>query len=245
MDYSKLFDSHSHFYSGVCEGQAVVLSGYSPKSNSQVMREFPSLQNAYFSLGLGPQEIQREDLYPDLNAGISSVEKQIEDALSNPSLKEKFAAVGEVGLDSHWGKTPGHKLRQFEAFERMISISKRHGLPLAIHSRDAEKECMQQLLAANCKKVMMHCFGGKLEEAKRAADAGYYISIPPVKNKERKKIIRSIDLQYLLIESDAPYLAKKSTDAIDAAKMISDYKGISLDDVLEQTFENAKKLFGI
>ena len=245
MDYSKLFDSHSHFHREMCEGQAFVLSGYSSKSNFEAMEKVLEQDKAYLSLGLGPQEIQREDLHPDLNSGIFEVEQQIESALLDSKLKKRFVAIGEVGLDSHWGKTPGHKLRQFEAFTQMISLAKKHSLPLVIHSRDAEKECIQQLLASNCKKVMMHCFGGSLEQAKICAGAGYFISIPPVRHKERKKIIREIDLEHLLVESDAPYLGKKSTDAYESAKMIAEYKDAPLDAVLEQTFENAKKLFGI
>jgi len=223
------------------EGQYFVLSGYSHKSNLEVLQKVSSLKNAYFSLGLGPQEIQREELYPNLDESISSIIKQAESQMSN----SKFVAIGEVGLDSHWGKTPTHKDRQFDAFEKMIGLAKHLDKPLVIHSRDSERECITQLLAADCKKVMMHCFGGKLEDAKRAVDAGYYISIPPIKNKDRKKIIRQTDLDYLLIESDAPYLAKKSTDALNSAKMISEYKGLELDVVLDATFENAKHLFSI
>lgn len=241
MDYSKLFDSHTHYHDKMDEGQHFVLSGFSHKSNGEVLQKISELKNAYFSLGLGPQEIQREDLYPNLFESISQVVKQVESQKEN----KKFVAIGEVGLDSHWGKTPAQKDRQFETFEKMIGLAKHISKPLVIHSRDSERECITQLLAADCKKVAMHCFGGKLEDAKRAVDAGFYISIPPVKNKERKKIITQIDLDYLLVESDAPYLGKKSVDAKISAQMICEYKNISIEQALEATFENARNFFCI
>ncbi|MFH0926981.1 MAG: TatD family hydrolase [Candidatus Micrarchaeota archaeon] len=241
MDYSLLFDAHTHFHEGMGEGQKFCLSGYSHKSNAEVLQKIPALENACFSLGLGPQEIQRDDLHPDFEASLQDAILQIEGQKENPL----FAAVGEVGLDNHWGKTPEQRFRQFEAFERMISLSKKLGKAIVVHSRDAENECIAQLLAAECKKVMMHCFSGKLEEAKRAADAGFYISIPPLKNKERKKIIKEIDLDYLLVESDAPYLGKKSADAYFSAKMIAEYKNLKIEGVLDSTAQNARKLFGV
>jgi len=241
MDYSKLFDSHTHFHTNMDEGQKFVLSGYSSKSNSDVISHIPNLKNAYLSLGLGPQEIQREDLYPDFEKSLEQTINQIESQKENPL----FVAVGEVGLDNHWGKTPSQRGRQFDAFEKMILLSKKMDKSIVVHSRDAETQCIAQLSALDCKRVVMHCFGGTLKEAKLAADAGYFVSIPPIKNKERKKIIKQIDLQYLLIESDAPYLGKKSTDSLISAQMIAEYKEIKIEDALQAVYENASRLFSI
>lgn len=239
MAHSNLFDSHTHLHENMDAGQHFVLSGYSFGSNSTLLQKIPSFKNAYFSLGLGPQEIQKEKDYPDFETALSQVELQIQNQASNPL----FVAVGEVGLDNHWGKTPEHRLRQFEAFERMIALSKKISKPLVIHSRDAEKECIQLLLAAGCKRVAMHCFGGTLQEAKLACDAGFFISIPPVKSKERKKLIREIPLDSLLVESDAPYIGKTSQEALKSVQMIADYKCIGLEEALLATYENAKRLF--
>jgi len=101
------------------------------------------------------------------------------------------------------------------------------------------------LLAAGAKKVIMHCFGGKLEEAKLCADAGWLISIPPQPNSERKKIIKALDITSLVVESDAPYIGKKSGDALEAARMIARYKEMEVKKVLEMTGENARKFFSV
>jgi len=246
MDISNLFDAHTHFHEGMDEGHSFVLSGYSFKSNMLAMQKVANLKNAYFSLGLGPQEIQRSDIYPDLQKSIDEIISQMNFASKDSSLSKKFVAIGEVGLDSHWGKSTEHKERQFEAFEKMISISKKLNKPLVIHSRDAEKECIQQLHAADCKKVMMHCFGGKFSDAKICADAGWLISIAPQKNSQRKKIIKSLPLESLVVESDAPYIAKTSAaGARLGAKMIAEYRQISEQEASDATFANAKRLFGI
>lgn len=91
----------------------------------------------------------------------------------------------------------------------------------------------------------MHCFGGKLEQAKICAEQGWLISISAQKNKEKKKIIKQLSLENLVIESDAPYIAKKSSDTLLAAQMIADYMETEVDEVLYQTMQNMGKTFGI
>jgi len=251
---SHLFDVHTHHpeKSTANATHAFVASGFSPESNKEVM-EYSRAHGGYFSLGLGPQEIQRADRYPDLEKGISEMEKQVEHAMADAALRGRLVAIGEVGLDKHWGKTAQERERQFVAFERMITLAGKHSLPLVIHSRDAEEECIRQLLAAshfhgasgNKLRVILHCFGGKLEQAKMAADAGWLISIPPQPNAERKKIIKALDISSLVVESDAPYIGKMSADAMGAAEMIARYKGMEVEKVLEATDHNARRFFGI
>ena len=92
--------------------------------------------------------------------------------------------------------------------------------------------------------AIMHCFGGKLAQAEVAAGAGFLISIPPQPNSERKKIIKSLPISSLVVESDAPYIGKTSADAMRAADMISRYKEMRLEEVLEMTAANARGFFG-
>ncbi len=249
-----LFDVHAHHPAKTAAGakHEFVASGFSLESNEEVMA-FARANHCFFSLGLGPQEIQRKEKYPDLEQGIAQAETQMQNAKADPILSKKFVAIGEVGLDKHWGKTAEDRERQFAAFERMISLAGRLSLPLVIHSRDAEGECIRQLLAASHLRsssgrslnVMMHCFGGKLEEAKTAADAGWLVSIPPRPDAERKKIIRALDIGALVVESDAPYIGKRSEDALRSAEMIARCREMKLEDVLEATGRNARRFFGL
>lgn len=243
---ASLFDVHAHHPEkwGASATHQFCASGFSFESNAELIRLAPTFSRGVFSLGLGPQEIQRAEKYPNLEAGISAVEKQVASALASPILRARFVAVGEVGLDNHWGKTPDERERQFSAFERMIALAKKNSLPLVIHSRDAEKECIQQLLAANCTRVLLHCFGGTLAQAQVAAAAGWLISIPPVPTSERKKIIRDIPIASLVLESDAPYIGKTSAHgAWKSAQMVAQYKGLAPDDVVRQTSKNANLFF--
>ncbi|VVB57554.1 Tat-linked quality control protein TatD [uncultured archaeon] len=252
---AQLFDVHAHHPEKTAAGaaHAFVASGFSAESNEEVL-SYARAHGCFFSLGLGPQEIQRVEKYPDLQSGISEMERQAETAKKDAQLSRLFVAIGEVGLDKHWGKTVEERERQFLAFERMISLAGRLDLPLVIHSRDAEKECIQQLLGASQLRtaggrpplrVLMHCFGGKLEEAKRCADAGWLVSIPPQANSERKKIIKALPLSALVVESDAPYIGKMSADAMGAAEMIARYKEMKTEDVLRAASDNARKFFAL
>ncbi len=249
-----LFDVHTHHPAQTTDGakHAFVAAGFSLESNEEVI-SFSREHGCFFSLGLGPQEIQRKEKYPDLEKAISEMEKQAEKVKADAVLSRHFVAIGEVGLDKHWGKTSEERERQFLAFERMINLAGKLSLPLIIHSRDAEEECIRQLLAtqalhaASSKKlhVIMHCFGGKLEQARRAVDAGWLISIPPQANSERKKIVKELPLSALVVESDAPYIGKKSWDALKSAEMIARYKEMKVEEVLEATAKNARRLFSI
>ncbi len=256
-----LFDVHTHHPEKTTIGakHSFVASGFSHESNEEVIA-YSRKTGCLFSYGLGPQEIQREDRYPDLEKAIGAIEKQVENAMADAALRNRLVAIGEVGLDKHWGKTTAERERQFLALERMITLAGRHSLPLIIHSRDAESECIRQLLAAQALhasggprpsavahasglRIIMHCFGGKLEEAKLAANAGWLISIPPQANSERKRIIKALPIESLVVESDAPYIGKTSEDTMKSAEMIARYKEMELEDVLKKTAENARKIF--
>lgn len=239
-----LFDVHAHHPAKTVQDgrHLLVASGFSYSSNEEVI-SFSKMHGCLFSLGIGPQEIQRKEKYPNLDAELERIERQAEECKNDAMLQKKFVAIGEVGLDRHWGKSEEEIKRQGEAFERMIRLSARLSLPLVIHSRDAESDCIEKLASFECKNVLMHCFGGRLEEAKKCADEGWLVSIPPIPSAERKKIIKALPLNSLVIESDAPYIGKKSKDAYKAAEMIANYKKIKVEEALFASFSNACKFF--
>ncbi|MCX8163699.1 MAG: TatD family hydrolase [Candidatus Micrarchaeota archaeon] len=233
-----LFDAHCHYNEGLAKIKNATISGYNYKTNLEAKKAAEKF-NKYYSLGFAPQELQRKELYLNLEQEIEKIKKQIEQNIS----EAKFVAIGEVGLDKHWAKTEEESQRQKIGFEKFIKISQEYNLPLVIHSRDAEEECIEILKNFKIKKALLHCFGGNLKQAQQAVEAGFYISIPPIKSKERKKIIQKIPIEFLMIESDAPYLAKSSIQTINSAKMISEYKAIEIEKVIEQTAANAEKFF--
>ncbi|MFA6035946.1 MAG: TatD family hydrolase [Candidatus Micrarchaeia archaeon] len=157
----------------------------------------------------------------------------------------KIVAVGEIGLDYKWAKTDAEKKLQLIAFEAQLELAKELNLPVVIHSRDAEEKCISLPIEMHLEKVMQHCFSGSAVLAKQAAEAGHYISIPPLHSKERKKVIKEVTLDLLLAESDAPAIGKEPIAALESASMIAEIKGEDAEAVKLALEKNCRKLFSI
>jgi TatD DNase family protein len=160
------------------------------------------------------------------------------------------------GIDLYWDKT--FFKQQQEAFRRQIQLAKKYTLPYVIHSRNAFEETMEivnEFKAENIKAIF-HCFSGNLEQAQQVIAAGdFKLGIGGVvtfKNSGLDKVVEAIDLKYLVLETDAPYLApapyrgkRNEPDyLILVAKKIAEIKNISLEEVAAVTTENSKYVFG-
>ncbi|HZG72818.1 MAG TPA: TatD family hydrolase [Chondromyces sp.] len=169
----------------------------------------------------------------------------------------KVVALGEMGLDYHWDKSP--KEIQKEVFRKQIRLAKKVKLPIIIHNREATQDIVEILKEEEAKEIggIMHCFSGSAETAKECIDMNFYISLGgPVTFKNAKKpkeVAAAVPLEKLLIETDCPYLAphpyrgKRNEPAYVklVAEQIAVIKGISYQEVAEKTTENAKRLFGL
>ncbi len=234
-----LFDSHCHLDSfkkiEMPSNITAVTSGHSHESNIKNLEISSSYEKVYCSLGIAPQ-----------TAIISKETSSRLDEWINFIRKSQPSAVGEVGLDFHWAKHDEQKDLQRKVFREFIYLAEETNLPMVIHSRDAESEVLEILSQESFSKgIMMHCFSGKLAEAKKALDMGALISIPPMKSKERKKTIKYSPIDNLLLETDAPYIGKTLSDVRQSAEMVSEIKGIPLQKVEEITYENAAGFFQI
>lgn len=172
-------------------------------------------------------------------------------------ISNKIVAIGECGLDYYWDKAYVEK--QKEVFLKQIEIAKKTKKALIVHDREAHKDTFD-LLTQNIKDeipVVMHCFSGSLEFAKECIKKGFYIALGGVvtfKNaKKAHEIAKEIPLEFLLLETDAPYLTpvpfrgKRNEPAYVkfVAKEIAKLRGISFKEVAHATTQNAKKVFGI
>ncbi|PLT32637.1 TatD family hydrolase [Bacillus sp. V5-8f] len=169
----------------------------------------------------------------------------------------KVVAIGEMGLDYHWDKSP--KEIQKDVFRQQIRLAKKVKLPIVIHNREATADIVEILEEENAAEVggIMHCFSGSAETAKKCVDMNFYISLGgPVTFKNAKKpkeVAAEIPLNRLLIETDCPYLAphpyrgKRNEPAYVklVAEQIAEIKNITLEEVAEATTRNARKIFGI
>ncbi|GAA0320902.1 TatD family hydrolase [Bacillus carboniphilus] len=187
---------------------------------------------------------------------IDMVEEDLQ-YLEELSKHPKVVALGEMGLDYHWDKSP--KDVQKEVFRKQIQLAKKVKLPIIIHNREATEDIVAILREEGAEEVggIMHCFSGSVEIAKQCVDMNFYISLGgPVTFKNAKKpkeVAEAIPLDKLLIETDCPYLAphpnrgkrNEPSYVTLVAEEIANLKGLSYEEVTNQTTVNAKKLFGI
>ncbi|WP_026673693.1 TatD family hydrolase [Alkalihalobacterium bogoriense] len=177
--------------------------------------------------------------------------------LEQLSSHPKVVALGEMGLDYYWDKSP--KDVQKEVFRKQIQLAKKVKLPIIIHNREASEDIVTILKEENAQEVggIMHCFSGSLETAKQCLQMNFHISFGgPVTFKNAKKpkeIAKQIPLDKLLIETDCPYLAphpyrgKRNEPAYVklVAEQIAELREMSVEELAKITTANAKKLFGI
>jgi TatD DNase family protein len=201
--------------------------------------EFPG--QCYAMMGLHP-------CYVDEN-----VESQM--ALVREWLaKRPFIAVGEIGLDFYWDKT--HAALQHQVFREQLELSKQYKLPVVIHSRESTRQCIDEVksLQDGTLSGVFHCFSGTLEEAREVIDLGFYLGIGGVvtfKKSGLDKIVEEIDMQHIILETDAPYLApvpyrgKRNESAYIPliGQTIANVKNLKIEDVAAITTSNALKLF--
>jgi TatD DNase family protein len=168
----------------------------------------------------------------------------------------KFVAIGEIGIDLYWDKT--HLKEQQIAFRRQIQLAKQYKLPIVIHCRDAFDEIFEILEEEKSEDLfgIFHCFSGTYEQALRAISYNMKLGIGGVvtfKNGKIDQFINQIDLKNIVLETDSPYLApipfrgkrNESSYIVNVADKLSVLYGLTLEEIVEQTTENSKTVFGI
>lgn len=145
-------------------------------------------------------------IYP---SDAKEIDETLFDDLEEAMKDDTFIALGEIGLDYYWFKD--NKEIQKEIFRRQIKIADKYNKPIIIHSRDSIGDVLAVLKEfQNKKRGIIHCYSGSLEMAKEFIKLGYYIGFGGVltfKNAHYpKQAIQGIDLNYVLFETDAPYL---------------------------------------
>ena len=171
--------------------------------------------------------------------------------------REKIAAIGEIGLDYYWDKE-NHEIQK-KWFVRQMDLAKETGLPIIVHSRDAAKDTLDIMKAERADNLsgVIHCYSYSKEHAREYMNMGYYLGVGGVvtfKNAKRlKEVVEYAPLDYLLLETDAPYLAPEpyrgkrncSLYLTYVAQTIARIKGVPYETVVETTRKNAEKLFKI
>ncbi|WP_333653492.1 YchF/TatD family DNA exonuclease [Dissulfurispira sp.] len=210
----------------------------------------------YATVGIHPHDAKdfSEEIFDQIKRWAAN-RSQKSEVRSQKNKNSKVVAIGEIGLDYHYDHSP--RDIQKDVFKKQLYYAKEVNLPVIIHSREAKKDTLKILEESGVTKGVMHCFSGDMEMAERVMSLGFYISIAgPVtfKNADRlREIAKAIPDDYLLVETDAPYLTpeplrgKRNEPAfvVHTARFIAELRDISIEDIDRITTLNAKRLFGI
>ncbi|MDP4120460.1 MAG: TatD family hydrolase [Bacillota bacterium] len=250
-----IFDSHAHYddeafdndrdellihlnESGVCGIVNNATDIKTSRFNVEFVKKYPFI---YGTAGIHPEcasNIHEEDY------------KELREILK----EEKIVAVGEIGLDYYWKDVP--KEEQLIVFERQLQLALEVDMPVIIHDREAHGDTFL-LLSKYKPKGFLHSFSGSVEMMREAVKLGLSISLGGVvtfKNARHSvDVAREVPIDRLLLETDAPYLSpvpfrgKRCDSSMIryTAEKIAEIRQTSTDEIIRQTRENAKKMFGI
>jgi len=252
----KLIDTHTHLYlkefdsdrdnvvkNAIEAGVEKMLLPNIDISTHQAMMNMCEVypENCFPMIGLHPTSV-KEDYIKELDF----VEKELS--------KNKYIAIGEIGLDLYWDKS--YQKQQEEALKIQLEWAIELNLPVVIHVRDSFNETFNVLdKIANPKlKGVFHSFTGNIEQAKKALSYDFYIGVGGIftfKNAGLNKVIKTLDTKKLLLETDSPYLAptpkrgkrNESSFLIHIAQKLADEKETDIEKIAQQTTLNAQQLF--
>jgi TatD DNase family protein len=253
----RLIDSHCHLnYEGLAERRDEVLAsaraagvtGFLNISTRQrewddVIAVAEANEDVWATVGVHPHEA---DAHPDLGASALVA------ATSHPDV----IAIGECGLDYYYDKSD--RAAQRERFQAHIEAARETGLPLVVHTRDAEDdtaEMLERAVNAGGVRGVLHCFTGTWELARKALDLGFYVSLSGIvtfKNaQDLQHTARKLPADRLLVETDSPFLAPvphrgrtcEPAFVADTARFVAGLRGVEVDNLAQETTDNFFKLF--
>lgn len=253
-----IFDSHAHYNDGRFDpDRDAVLSAMPEKGVGYIMNacssvdEFDGIKNiiekypfVYGAAGVHPHEAE--------NMTDSDLEK-ISEFAAHPKVK----AIGEIGLDYYYDNSPRDTQRFW--FSQQVGLAVDLDMPIIIHDRDAHADTMDILRKHDIRKIggVFHCYTGSAEMAKEVLDMNLYIafggSLTFKKAQKPIEAARSIPLEKIVIETDCPYLTpephrgkRNSSEYIRyVAEKLAEIKGVSCEEIIRVTAENAKRVFRI
>ncbi len=252
-----IFESHAHYDSHLFDEDRVELL------NSMQEKGVGTIVNVCADWDSVTEVVEMAQNYPFMYAAVGLHPDEVGELnderyefLKSQCQQEKVVAVGEIGLDYYWDNE-SHDVQQ-QWFVRQLELARELGLPVIIHSRDAAEDTLKIMKEhAQGLRGVIHCFSYSKELAEEYVKMGFYIGIGGVvtfKNgKKLKEVAEVVPLERILLETDCPYLApepyrgKRNSSLYipHIAQAIADIKGVTCEEVVAQTEQNGKSLFGI
>jgi TatD DNase family protein len=248
----KLVDTHAHICDPAFDADRTeVLQNAAAAGVGAVIAVGENISDAH-------KNIELADLHPMLRpaAGLYPTILDPDQAAAMCSFireeRSRLFAIGEVGLDFWIVKEDADRQIQKDIFKGFISLSQELDLPLNVHSRSAGRHAVALLLECGAARVQMHAFDGKASAAQPAVEAGYFFSIPPsvVRSRQKQKLVKSLPLSCILVETDSPVLGPVPKERNEPAnvtvsiKTIAELKNVSEAEVMEAVTANTAKLYG-
>ena len=257
MTYPYLVDSHCHLnYGGLNEREDEVIRNAADAgvgcmlAINTKLREFEEVvafadkhSHIYASVGIHPHEAEEEQ-----GVGLRD--------LLDRAAHDRVVGIGETGLDYFYENAP--KDLQKESFRTHIAAARKSGLPVIVHTRDADDDTISivdEEVAKGSFKGLIHCFTSTQRLADAMLNHGFYISISGIvtfkKADELRAVVETIPMDRLLVETDSPFLAPvphrgktcEPAFVADTARFVADLKGVSFEDLRAQTTQNFFTLF--
>ena len=251
-----LFDTHAHLNDPAFDpDREELMAGLADKGIGYVM-------NAGCSLSSSKDIIQMAENYPWLYASVGShpdsadeVNEDVIEEYRQLCRHEKVKAIGEIGLDYYYEDIP--REIQKNAFRMQMALAQEVDLPVIIHEREAHDDGMRIVKEFPKVKGVFHCYSGSAEMARQLVNMGWYIGFTGVLTfKNARKAVEtaaSIPLDRIVLETDCPFMAPepfrgKRNDPGYLPKMaekLAEIRGISVEEAITATTENAKRLYRI
>ncbi|MDE2029634.1 MAG: TatD family hydrolase [Alphaproteobacteria bacterium] len=211
------------------------------KDFDQVLKTAEQTEDVFCSVGVHPHHVaeEGENLSAETIAGLAA--------------HPKVVGIGETGLDYFYDSAPRDV--QQDSFRRHIRAARETGLPLIIHSREAEEDTIRLLQEESGATGVLHCFSSRRILAEEALKLGFYVSLSGIltfkKSQELRDIARDVPLDRLLVETDAPFLAPEPyrgkicepAYVVRTAEVLAEIKGVTHEDIAHITTENFFRLF--
>jgi len=253
-----LTDTHTHLYSSQFQDDRSEM--IQRAIDAGVSRFFiPAIDSTYTQKMYDLEQLFPENIFLMMGLHPCYVKENYLDELAHVEAefaKRKFYAVGEIGIDLFWDKT--FLKAQQHAFQHQIQLAKKNKLGINIHCRDAFDETFEVLESEKASNLfgIFHCFTGDLAQAQRAISLGLKLGIGGVatfKNGKIDQFLNEIDLQHIVLETDAPYLApvphrgkrNESSYTVLVAQKLAEIYNLPIEEIAKITTENSKAVFGI
>lgn len=217
----------------------MINSGVDYSSNSKSIDLVSKYDYFSATLGLSPNILQ-DIKEPELKMLLAQIE----------SLAGQAVGIGEAGLDYYHCKDAPGRERQAAVFKKVIALAESAGLPLVIHSRDAEQQALD--MVKHLDRVVFHCYSGTLSTMKEAVDRGYYISLATnlCRSAQHQILAKNVPLDHLMVETDSPFLSPRKgrnepAFVLDSIRMIARLRGLEPQEIARVTAENTKRIYNI